>query len=356
MDETTAQQLQQELLMDPESTNGVKRPSIDDDNHDDEDDDDGLAQDNNNNVVDISFLTKNANNNNSVLLPPLHIKDMPQAPAHKSLDRSSSDQSTGSLLYCRTPTSNIKIGGTIGVVSAAAMASSSSSTMNHSAMNNHKASLIKSTSTATSSSASSSLIFPTGVDGSASSRGGVGGDMSALRMIDSSGSELSQLKRRKINLCLDQCESIRFPFKKKLILQNMKLTAADIPLNDLCGTSLGNTLHKLSLSGNNLGSVPHKLVQSLPILRSLDLSRCELHQLPDRWNLPKLTRLNLSDNRFNDFPEEVRTFVGIGFLGMECEAHQLMSSVFHSFFIFIGLLAEYVGRVTGIARVKYVWK
>jgi Leucine-rich repeat (LRR) protein len=112
--------------------------------------------------------------------------------------------------------------------------------------------------------------------------------------------------RRKINLLLDQCESVRFPFKKKLILSDLNLTAADIPLGDLCGTSLGNSLHKLTLAGNRLGTVPPALVQNLPGLRHLDLSQCELHHLPDKWNLPKLTRLNLSHNRLTDFPEEVR--------------------------------------------------
>jgi Leucine-rich repeat (LRR) protein len=321
-----AQEEEEELLLDSERID-VERP-ID-------------MESGQQNVVDISFLTKN-NNSNSVLLP-LNLKDMPPPP-HKSLDRSSSDQSTGSLLYCRTPSSNIIIGGTIGGGPSATMASS---TINPTP----NAALLKSTSTATSSSASSSIIFPTGVDGSASSRGGgVGGEMSAL--IDSSGSELSQLKRRKINLCLDQCESIRFPFKKKLILQNMKLTAADIPLNDLCGTSLGNTLHKLSLSGNNLGSVPPRLVQSLPLLRSLDLSRCELHQLPDRWNLPKLTRLNLSDNLFTDFPEEVRGRSLCGLLVSISISSTHVSSVLLIFFPF----AEHVGRVVGVARVKYVWQ
>jgi Leucine-rich repeat (LRR) protein len=165
-----------------------------------------------------------------------------------SLDRSSSDQSTGSLLYGKTPNSGTFLG------------------------------------------KSSSLIFPTGVD--------------ASRHVDS---ETDSLNRRKVNLLLDQCESMRFPFKKKLMLNNMGLTAADIPLNYLCGTSLGNSLHKLSLAGNRLGCVPPRLVQSLPTLKHLDLSQCELHQLPDKWNLPQLKRLNLSHNSLKEFPEEVRT-------------------------------------------------
>jgi Leucine-rich repeat (LRR) protein len=46
-------------------------------------------------------------------------------------------------------------------------------------------------------------------------------------------------------------------------------------------------------------------VQYLPTLKHLDLSQCELHQLPDKWNLPQLKRLNLSHNRLTEFPEEV---------------------------------------------------
>ena len=95
---------------------------------------------------------------------------------------------------------------------------------------------------------SSSLIFPTGVDSvSAVDRG---------RM----ESESAKLKRSQVNLRLDQCEAVRFPFKKKLMLNNMNLTAADISMKDLCGTALGNSLNKLSLSGNRLGFVPPKLV------------------------------------------------------------------------------------------------
>ena len=173
--------------------------------------------------------------------PPGGFAEMTQS----SLDRSSSDQSTGSLLYGKTPNSGALLG------------------------------------------KSSSLIFPTGVE--------TAGD-----------SEADQKKQRQINLLLDQCEAIRFPFKKKLALEKLGITAADIPLNYLCGTPLGNVLHKLSLVGNRLGSVPQKLVQSLPTLKHLDLSQCELYQIPTEWNLPQLKKLNLSHNRLRDFPDEVR--------------------------------------------------
>ena len=134
---------------------------------------------------------------------------------------------------------------------------------------------------------SSSLIFPTGVEPPADAKG-----------------ESSNLKRHKINLLLDQCETVRFPFKKKLMLNNLHLTASDIPVKDLYGTSLGNSLHKLSLAGNRLSTIPPKLVTCLPVLKTLDLSQCELHQLPEKWNLLQLKRLNLSHNRLTEFPEE----------------------------------------------------
>jgi Leucine-rich repeat (LRR) protein len=81
--------------------------------------------------------------------------------------------------------------------------------------------------------------------------------------------ETSKSVRAKVNLRLDQCEAIRFRFKKKLMLDNLHLTNSDIPMKDLCGTPLGNALFKLSLAKNRLGSIPPKLVVSLPSLRTL---------------------------------------------------------------------------------------
>ena len=112
----------------------------------------------------------------------------------------------------------------------------------------------------------------------------------------------------KIALLVDACETIRFPFKKKLMLNGLHMTAADIPVKDLYQTSLGQSLYKLSLSGNRLSTIPRKLVTCLSSLKSMDISQCELHQLPERWNLPQLRRLNLSHNRLSDFPEEVSLF------------------------------------------------
>ena len=104
---------------------------------------------------------------------------------------------------------------------------------------------------------------------------------------------------------LDQAETVRFPFKKKLILENMGLMARMCPSRICNNTSLGNSLHKLSLAGNRLASIPPQLVVCLPTLKHLDLSQCELHQLPEKWNLPQFKRLNLSHNRISEFPDEV---------------------------------------------------
>jgi Leucine rich repeat len=158
---------------------------------------------------------------------------------------------------------------------------------------------------------SSSLIFPTGVvdaGGGASATASAVTNTSAGVFSPSSTGQRSnaELKSHKINLLLDQCETVRFPFKKKLMLNSLDLTAADIPIKDLYRTNLGNSLHKLSLAGNRLSTIPPKLVVCLPVLKTLDLSQCELHHLPERWNLPLLKRLNLSHNRLTDFPEEVR--------------------------------------------------
>jgi hypothetical protein len=183
---------------------------------------------------------------------------------------------------------------------------------------------------------SSSLIFPTGVvdtSGGSGSGGGLlssttvsvattsstgmfsntannnnnsGGGAATAAAAAAGQKNTAELKSHKINLLLDQCETVRFPFKKKLMLNSLELTAADIPIKDLYRTNLGNSLHKLSLAGNRLSTIPPKLVVCLPVLKSLDLSQCELHQLPERWNLPQLKRLNLSHNKLTEFPEEVR--------------------------------------------------
>lgn len=105
---------------------------------------------------------------------------------------------------------------------------------------------------------------------------------------------------------LDQCETMRFPFSRKLVFDHMELTAKDIPMQDLDGTRLGATLSKLSLMGNRLlETLPTRLVQCLPALQQLDLSQCDLYELPESWKLPRLKKLDLSHNKLTEFPNEV---------------------------------------------------
>ena len=110
-------------------------------------------------------------------------------------------------------------------------------------------------------------------------------------------------KVRRINLLIDQVESALFPFKKKLILANMNLTASELPVDDICTQGMCN-MNKLSLAGNRLGQVPDRIVLELTGLRTLDISQCDLRSLPSNWNLPHLKRLDLSHNRLVDFPDE----------------------------------------------------
>ena len=93
--------------------------------------------------------------------------------------------------------------------------------------------------------------------------------------------------------------------KKKLILKDMNLSCKDIPVHKICSYPLGFQLHKLSLSGNKLISLPEKLTVELTGLSTLDLSQCRLRALPSKWNLPNLKILNLSHNNIQEFFDEV---------------------------------------------------
>jgi Leucine rich repeat len=181
----------------------------------------------------------------------------------------------------------------------------------------------------------SSLLFPTGVDASK------GAD-------DTKNS--SAVRRQKVNLVLDQCESIRWPYRKNLILTKLGLQGSDIPIKDLYGTSLGENLHKLSLSGNRIASIPPKLVTCLPLLKTLDLSQNQLHKLPERWNLPQLQRLNLSHNLLVDFPEEVRLkhYVVICIVKV--------SQVYSAFDSLVIRSKGNAGRDSGAHGIEHVWK
>jgi Leucine-rich repeat (LRR) protein len=142
---------------------------------------------------------------------------------------------------------------------------------------------------------SSSLIFPIGV----SSNGHHDGNLEAW-------------KSNAINHRVNLCEKRKFLKKnKELLLDDLKLTADDIPLQLLNETTLGNTLYKLTLRGNRLKAVPDKLVQCLPALRVLDLQQCDLRTLPKHWNLPRLATLDLSHNLLICFPEDVGISCGV---------------------------------------------
>ena len=104
-------------------------------------------------------------------------------------------------------------------------------------------------------------------------------------------------KQRRIHLLMDQCETVRFPFKRKLILANMNLTCWDIPVEHICSDRLGSTLYKLSLAGNHIVFIPKPLIVKLNGLRILDLSQCDLRKLPEQCDLTSLNKLNLSHNR-----------------------------------------------------------
>ena len=122
--------------------------------------------------------------------------------------------------------------------------------------------------------------------------------------------DLDKVKRQRLSVMLDLCESTHFPFQKKLILDRMGFTSAAI-LPPLLGTRplLANALHKLSLAGNQIGSIPSSLVRALPALRHLDLSNCEINLLPALWDLPSLRTLHLCHNRLRNFPDEVSLVV-----------------------------------------------
>ena len=112
-------------------------------------------------------------------------------------------------------------------------------------------------------------------------------------------------KTRRVNRILEQCEAVGWPFRKKLILANLNLSFADIPIEGICSEKIGPFLYKLSLKGNSIFAVPDSLVTRLTGLKTLDLSNCGLEELPDVWDLPSLKKLCLGRNKLTTFPADV---------------------------------------------------
>ena len=114
-------------------------------------------------------------------------------------------------------------------------------------------------------------------------------------------------RHRRLRMAMDQCETVRFPFKKRLVLANLNLTEDELPIKKICGKTLGSALYKLNLAGNRLSTIPTPLIVQLTGLRVLDLSQCDLYTLPERWDLPSLKKLILSHNRIQTCFPEVRS-------------------------------------------------
>jgi len=95
--------------------------------------------------------------------------------------------------------------------------------------------------------------------------------------------------------------------KPKLILSNLKINARNIPVNEILSL---HHVYKLSQSQNNLFSIPPQLVDGhLHGLSTLDLQKCNLSEVPEKWNLESLKRLDLSYNRLQTLNEDI--FLGI---------------------------------------------
>ncbi len=138
----------------------------------------------------------------------------------------------------------------------------------------------------------------------------------ASRMLDTpvehekqQGKEEDPVFNTKVILLLDRCKARMerlFYRKYHLGLDNRHITDSEIPMEKLQGTKFGHKLQSMSLSYNKLETLPQSLVRCLPNLRVLNLSHCVIYELPKRWNLPLLKKLDISHNLLITFPEEVR--------------------------------------------------
>lgn len=123
----------------------------------------------------------------------------------------------------------------------------------------------------------------------------------------SSGALMEREPNEIVALLLNKCEAKmkRSFFKKSnLSLDNLNLTECQVPTKELSETKLGRHLQSLSLAHNKLETLPKSLVYCLPNLRYMNLSHCLIYELPKRWNLPLLKKLDVSHNLLIDFPEE----------------------------------------------------
>jgi GTPase SAR1 family protein len=120
--------------------------------------------------------------------------------------------------------------------------------------------------------------------------------------------ENNRVFNSKVTLLLDRCKAKMerlFLKKNHLGLDNRNMTECQIPMEKLIGTKFGHYLQSLSLSHNKLDTLPQSLVRCLPNLRSMNLSHCLIYELPKRWNIPLLKKLDISHNILIGFPEEV---------------------------------------------------
>jgi len=183
-------------------------------------------------------------------------------------------------------------------------------------------------------------------------------DPNIRRMFYTTNNDLSHTeKHRKLRMAMDQCTTVRFPFKKRLVLANLNLTEDELPIKKICGETLGSALYKLNLAGNRLSTIPTPLIVQLTGLRVLDLSQCDLYTLPERWDLPSLKKLILSHNRIQTCFPEVSIIYGLCvFCCLVCLCLFLLLDCAYLMLIYKPQLAtECLQRSTRVGTSRLVW-
>lgn len=91
-----------------------------------------------------------------------------------------------------------------------------------------------------------------------------------------------------------------------------KLDKKDLTTGEVSYTLLHQTKHltHVSFKGNQIDAIPPYLATQLHSLRCLNLSKCDIFELPLDWDLPQLKSLDLSFNRLVDFPKAVSRRLG----------------------------------------------